>query len=223
MRILNVGIIDDDESKITMIMAKLEQGMELAKPGLREKYDDIKLNPVHLQLNNDINLVLDEILEQNIKALIVDYKLSSYATSIEYTGVTLAKEANLRFYDFPIFILTSFESELFLHENFHAYQVFDVERYLGDADETSEINMKIIEQCLLHERQIEEWKLELEELVKHEGESVEIDSRILELDDLLEKSFDGRNALPKKLKLELSESNVEKLLDALNQLIIKEG
>lgn len=101
---------------------------------------------------------------------------------------------------FPIFILTSYEEELYQKEIFDAYKVFSFERYMNDDQERIEINVKIVEQCIKRKRQIEEWKTQLEELLPKQGESSEIDEKIMELDSNLEKSFDGEHAISKELK-----------------------
>lgn len=220
---INIGIIDDDESKITQIISKIEDGVENADAEIVERYENYELVPIELEIKRDINEMLEQIVDCNVRALIVDYKLSSYATTVDYTGVKFAQRTNNKFYDFPIFILTSFEAELFKHEIFNAYQVFDSNRYLNEEKERIELNVKIIEQCLKYEKQIIEWEDELKQLLEHQGESDEVDSRIVELDSFLEKSIDGESALPLKTKNHLMNNNFEKLMDMMNAILEKEG
>ena len=85
-----------------------------------------------------------------------------------------------------------------------------------------EINRKIVEQCIKRKRQIEEWKTQLEELLPKQGESREIDEKILDLDTKLEKSFDGEHAIPKELKEKLSGDNFTLLLSKLDDLLRRE-
>lgn len=215
---INIGIIDDDETKRTQIISKLEDGVEDANEEIQEQYNEFVLNPIELEIKADMNEVLEQLVDKKIDVLVVDYKLASFETSVDYTGVKFAIRTNERFLDFPIFILTSFENELYKQESFNAYQVFDYERYLNEPAERIEVNRKIIEQHLKHKQQIEEYKNELNDLLLREGESKEIDARILELDDYLEKSLDGDSAIPKEIKKRLSDDKFDIMIDLLRKL-----
>ena len=172
-----------------------------------------------MEIKTNINDLLEEILDKNIDALVVDYMLSSYEAAIDYTGVKFAEETDKKYMGFPIFILTSYEEELYQKEIFDAYKVFSFERYMNDDQERIEINVKIVEQCIKRKRQIEEWKTQLEELLPKQGESSEIDEKIMELDSNLEKSFDGEHAISKELKEKLSGDNFTLLLSKLDDLL----
>ena len=93
---------------------------------------------------------------------------------------------------------------------------------MNDDQERIEINSKIVEQCIKRKRQIEEWKTQLEELLPKQGESREIDEKIMDLDTKLEKSFDGEHAIPKELKEKLSGDNFSLLLSKLDDLLRRE-
>lgn len=220
--VINVGIIDDDETKRSQIMSKLEDFVQGASAEVKERYEDYSLNPIELEIKPRIEDMLEEIREKDIDALIIDYKLSSYEISVEYTGVRFAEETDRKYLDFPVFILTSYEGELYQKEIFDAYKVYDFERYMNEEQERIEINGKIVEQCLKRKRQIEEWKKQLEELLPRQGESKEIDERIMELDGRLERSFDGEHAMPRGMKEKLSGDGFMKLLAELDVLLGRE-
>lgn len=217
--VINVGIIDDDETKRSQIISKLDDFVDGASPEIKERYEEYNLNPIELEIKTNINDLLEEILDKNIDALVVDYMLSSYEAAIDYTGVKFAEETDKKYMGFPIFILTSYEEELYQKEIFDAYKVFSFERYMNDDQERIEINVKIVEQCIKRKRQIEEWKTQLEELLPKQGESSEIDEKIMELDSNLEKSFDGEHAISKELKEKLSGDNFMLLLSKLDDLL----
>ena len=220
--VINVGIIDDDETKRSQIISKLEDFVQGASAEIRERYEDYSLNPIELEIRPKIEDVLEEIHEKNIDALIIDYKLSSYEVEVDYSGVGFAKETDRKYLDFPVFILTSYEGELYQKEIFDAYKVYEFERYMNDANERIEINSKIVEQYLKRKRQIAEWKRQLEELLPRQGESREIDEKIMDLDTKLEKSFDGQHAIPKEIKEKLSGDNFKLLLSELDILLRRE-
>lgn len=214
---INIGILDDDETKRTQIISKLEDCVEGASEEIVEQYSYFELNPIELEIKADMEEILEQIIEEKINVLVVDYKLVSYETIVDYTGVNFANRINNKFFEFPVFILTSFETELYKKETFNAYQVFDFERYLNETKERIELNRKIIEQYLKYSRNLENGKRELNELLLREGESKQIDDRILELDDFLEKSIDGDNVIPLEMKKRLSDDKFDTVIELLKK------
>lgn len=221
MEELKIGIIDDDSGKVTQIITKLLLGIRDSSPEKVEKYSKYKLTPHELELKEDLEDIVSQIKTLKLDCVLVDYKLSSYAT-IDYTGIECAKYIEDALYDFPVFILTSYEDDLFTKEIFNAYQVFDFERYLSDPLESNELNFKIIEQILKSRKQKEEWEKEIKKLIPLAGKSEEIDSRLLELDYKLEKSISSVSALPLKIRQDLNNNKLDVLLEQLDRIIEKE-
>lgn len=219
----NVGIIDDDSTKITQLITYISLGWN-DEDGhlLKEKYKDFSLNPLEVQLEDDINEMVEKIMADKPDALIIDFKLSSQE-NISYSGVALAKAVDDRLRGFPIFILTSFEDDLYEKESFDAYQVFDFARYITEDKERIEINSKIVQQIKKYNSTLSQWKKELTELLPRAGENASIDEKILWLDNMIENSIDGTSALSSKLKHELNDtSRVQMLIDKIDELISKE-
>ena len=106
----------------------------------------------------------------------------------------------MRLYGFPIFVLTTYKDDLFDHELFDSYLVFDFARYIAENEERVELNSKLIEQIKKHRAEMENWKEELESLLPRAGESATVDERILELDSKIERSIDGRAAISVPIK-----------------------
>ena len=201
--IINVGILDDDQTKRTQLMAVLALGVDDASEEIQQQYSDYELKPIELDITPDVKGIIDQVVDKRIDVLLLDYQLTSFVSNVDFTGVRVAEKANNRFLNFPIFILTSFEDELYKHEVFDAYKVFDFERYMSEDAERIELNRKIIEQYRMRKKDLAEKQEELYELLKHEGESQQIDNRILELDDYIEKSLDGENAVSTEEKKRL--------------------
>lgn len=218
---LKIGILDDDASKVTQIIGKLEDGFIKAESGKVSKYSKFELMPFELTVEESIEDVTKKIIELDLDCVLVDYKLSSYET-VDYTGVDLVKHLLEILYDFPVFILTSHKDDLFNKEVFNAYQVFDFARYIGEDNERIELNFKIIEQILKYRNQQDKWKKEIKKLIPVAGSSSEIDERIFELDSYLERSIDGRTRIPDKVKKELSNDKITQLLLKLDKLIDSE-
>ena len=109
----SVGIIDDDKTKITQLIAHLQNGWNDDEGKLlNEKYADVVLTPIVLELQNDIQSMINIVVHEKIDALIIDFKLSSQE-NISFNGVTLALEIYKRLAGYPIFILTSYEDDLY--------------------------------------------------------------------------------------------------------------
>lgn len=218
-----IGIVDDDKTKITQLLIFISQGWNDDNGNLiKEKYKDICLVPTEIQLEGDINQMIEKIVADKPDALIIDFKLSSQE-NISYSGVTLAQAIDKKLCGFPIFILTSYEDDLYEKENFDAYQVFDFERYINDIQERLEINSKMVQQIKKYNTTLNQWKTELTELLPHAGENARIDERILTLDSFIENSIDGTSALPQKLKQELEDTNrIQLLIDKIDKIIGKE-
>lgn len=214
-----IGIVDDDHSKITQMISKIrlccndEDGCPLIG-----KYESYELIPVELALEADIDDMVERIIDKRLDAVIIDYKLSSQQ-AISYSGVSLAKKIYARLTGFPIFVLTTYRDDLFDHELFDSYLVFDFARYIDEDKERVELNSKLIEQIKKYRVEIENWKNELEALLPHAGESATTDERILELDSLLERSIDGRTAIPLPVKRDFTADKINELISKIDSLI----
>ena len=215
----HIGIIDDDPSKITQMITciRLCCNDEDGNP-IKAKYANCELIPVELELTGSMDDMVERIIEKRLDAVIIDYKLSSQR-AISYSGVSLANELHLRLWRFPVFVLTTYQDDLFDHELFDSYLVFDFERYIGENEERVELNSKLIEQIKKYRTETEKRKQELEELLPHSGESATIDERILELDSWLEKSIDGRSAISLPIKRDFTAEKIDELISKIDALI----
>ena len=218
----SIGIIDDDSTKITQLLTYLDLGWDDEDGNLlKKKYEGVVLSPIEIKLESNEEEMVHKVYETKPDALIIDYKLSSQE-NIAYSGVSLAEAIDAKLHDFPIFILTSFQDDVYSKECFDVYQVFDFERYIGDQNERLEINSKIVEQIRKYNRMILQWKRELAELIPLKGTSVSIDDRIVELDTWIENSIDGISALSPKMKRDLGSNHIQELIAKIDS-IINEG
>lgn len=214
-----VGVVDDDVSKITQMIPMIRLCCnDVDGHLLKEKYEDYKLEPVEVALKATIDETVECIVEEGVDAVIIDYKLSSQQ-NINYTGVALAKALDSRLCKFPIFILTTYQDDLFDHELFDAYLVFDFERYIEEDKERLELNSKMIEQIRKYRREMEGYKEELEGLLPREGESASIDARIVELDTKLEKSIYGNASIAPLIKKDVTAEKINQLIAKIDLLI----
>ncbi|WP_462361457.1 hypothetical protein [Parvimonas micra] len=217
MERLKIGILDDDSSKVTQIMNCLIKGVDGANKEKITKYQEFKLDPIEIKIKNDIEKLIKEVIDKKIDCMIIDYKLSSFGI-INFNGIEFAKELFNTLYDFPIFILTSYEDDLFCNEVYDAYKIFDFGRYLREDSERIEFNFKIIEQVCKTKKQFLLWENELLDLISRKGESAEIDSRIIDLDTKIERSLNGRFSFSKKKKIDW-DNKLDELITKLDEII----
>lgn len=211
-----IGIIDDEAGKVTQIITHLMDGFK--NEGMAGRYKDISFEPIEFGVEHEINDTISKIISENIQGIIIDYKLSSQQV-VSYSGVDVAKEL-MRYNEFfPIFVLTSFEEDLYNHEIFNAYQVFDFDRYQTEPKERNELHSKMIQQIIAVQKMVESWEQELIELLPYKGQSASIDEKIINLDSKLEHSIVSKHALSPKLKEELSASNLSKLIEKLDKIL----
>ena len=221
MEKIKIGIVDDDSSKVTQIMTYLLCGIQGASQQKVEKYSNIDFEVVEIDLTTEMEDIATVVLEQRVDALLIDYNLSSRAT-VSYTGVQLAKYIDQRFYGFPLFILTSYEDELYEQEIFDTYQIFDFERYLSEPKERIELHYKLIEQVSKYRKQIEQWKREIKKLLPQKGKSAEIDNKILDIDGKLERTIDGYSSIPNNIKKIFEANKIDELISKIDMLLKEE-
>ena len=116
----------------------------------------------------------------------------------------------------------TYKDDLFDHELFDSYLVFDFARYIAENEERVELNSKLIEQIKKHRAEMENWKEELESLLPRAGESATVDERILELDSKIERSIDGRAAISVPIKQGFVAEKINELISKIDQIIESE-
>lgn len=231
MKNMCILIVDDDEFRASLMKLELEHQImqDENTDAFKEYFDGSRIERV--DLSDRLDDMVDKIVSTEPDCVLVDYRLESQSTAT-YTGVELAEGLNSQIKQLPVFILTSYEEDLFRETSFNAYQVYDVARFFDDVDSTTssldnrltnpgmyELNRKIIHQAILYRREIDSLKKELDDLLNKTDRSVYDDDRILEIDCLLEGSVDAKHALPKKLKKEICSDNFLMLLDKVDCLI----
>lgn len=208
-----VGVLDDDDSKVIEVIDKLNHAFDCMK-----EYSKYTLSPVQIDVSTKIDATVEEIMSQNIECMLIDYKLSSFKNA-GYTGVEIANELWSHRKYLPVFMLTSYDEDMYMHELFSAFQIFNYDRYLNDVQEQDDIHKKIVREIEMNKKRIAEWERELIELLSHRGESAKVDSRIIELDSELESAIDRQHAIPLKTKQDLSESALMRLVNNLDRLL----
>lgn len=211
-----IGILDDEAGKVTLILSHLKDGF--SGKSMKTRYSNVSFDVVEFEVKRDINDTISEINDKQVQCMIIDYKLNSQRTAA-YNGIAVAKGL-MEYNEFlPIFILTSYEEDLFNHELFNAYQVFDYERYLSEEKERDEFHGKLVQQIVSTQKQAEAWEAELCALLPKRGTTSEVDNRILDLDSRIERCVAAKHRLPQKTKEELSVSHLNLLIEKLDIIL----
>ena len=204
METFNIAILDDCPNKIHRIQTKFKQRNDPKTDIYDDRYEMYTLALHSINVNKTAEEIINEINKNSFDAIIIDYDLSSFATTTK-NGVTIAQQIKEKFSEYPLFILTAYEDRLFQNEIFDAYQIYTYANYLNNTDTTKEFHSRIIQQILKSKKQIESWERELNNLYQKslEERTIKDISRMIDLDNKIENSIDGKSALPSKLKEDL--------------------
>lgn len=215
METLNIAIIDDDQAKITRIKSQFSKRHDIE---MDSKSSDYTLNLIPIDIDHAKEHLKSLLIENKCDAIIIDYNLSSYSTTIK-NGIEIANIIQNTKELFPLFILTAYEDSLFRDEVFNAHQIYNSNNYLNNIEYRKEFHLRLIEQILMSRKQRQQWEDELKKLIPDAGKSVEIDAKILELDSNIENSIDKTCALNPKLKEAISSNKLVELLHKVDEII----
>jgi hypothetical protein len=176
---------------------------------------------------------LDEMIESIIKvspdAVISDYRLNELKTDIKYTvkynGVELVEEfQSIRNY-FPCFVLTAVDDEAVNSSD--DVNIVYVKNLLYNKDEgnaKASFLERVVSQIEHYKSRIKNSQAELAELIeiRKKGDAdISVESRIIELDDFLEKSIDGKSVIPSEFKTLTNSNKLDNILFKVDQLLKK--
>lgn len=209
---IRVGLVDDDSSKLMTIERMFHEFSQ-------DNQFNAELIPIIIDIEKDIEKTFEQFHQKEIHCAIIDYKLV-IQRNVSYNGIELAEKLINEYSNMPIFILTGFESDVYLHEDYDVLGVFDFGRYQNEEKEAEEVHTKIVLKVRKAEKDFNSWSEEIRELIPHLGQSDEVDSRILELDGLIESSLSKSNSLSLIAKKKLMSGNsFEELLNKINDLL----
>lgn len=219
-----IGILDDDSSKSLTLEGLLP--IKSFSNDLKEKYNKYNLIVQTLAFGNETTnqLLLAQVDKLKIDCILIDYKLCSYNCAEVNNGIEFARELLNQYDSFPMFIMTSYEGELFDNEIFKPEQVIDYSIFTkfipGEKNEYRDIMRgKMIELVLNYRKETIAIKECLYDLLPQKGTSAYVDSKILELDSKLEKRINGKYSLPIKLKKDLQTNRFEELFIKIDELL----
>lgn len=190
-----VVFIDDEQDIIDDFLATAEQQ---------------SLNVKVLNLVPNEEAMVQEIIQSNVDAIIIDYSLRDTRSDIKYNGVQILRLLEHDTYDFPKFILTGFSSLAEDASN-------DVNIVYAKEDDFTPFIQRVIKQITKHKEKMSTYEEELQALIKkskNQNLSIPEEERIIELDSIIEKTLHKKTAIPISLK---SPSTLQKLDELLSK------
>lgn len=177
-----------------------------------EKFDVITIKP-----KPSIEETVSEIFENNVNAVVADFRLSEEDPTVHYNGSDVIRTVlNIR-KGFPAFILTSFEDDA-VDKGFDVNIVYEKK----DIQTDSKFFDKVIIQIKKHLAKIESAEIRLLELIekkKNSSLSFSEEKEFMDLDELIEESLDNRSAIPENLKLFANAEKLESILKKADEII----
>lgn len=179
------------------------------------------------------NATLDEMIEYIIMlapdALVVDFRLNEMKNDIKYNvpynGVELVQEFQSIRNDFPCFVLTALDDEAINQsEDVNIVYIKNILYNKEEGNAKAKFLDRVLGQIEHYKSRIENAKIELAQLVsiRQSGQAdIDIEKKIIELDDFLEKSIDAKNSIPSEFKTLSNSSRLDSILNKVDELLNK--
>ncbi|MFC5468468.1 response regulator transcription factor [Cohnella suwonensis] len=195
-----IAYIDDQDGQIRKVQRTVSA-------------DEIEASEIDLSTNPEE--VIQQIIESDFDAVLIDYKLNETRADIHYSGADLARLLGQTLYNFPYFLLTS-------HSNDAEEEAEDVHRVYDRAEfyqNPQKLNRRIKMSIDHYRREIEKSETRLEELKAKESLSLLEEEELISLDDFLEKSISQGGKIPKELKKTSHIDKMNELLSAAQMIL----
>lgn len=156
-------------------------------------------------------------------AIITDYRLNEKKEDIEYivpyNGVDLVNEYQSIRKGFPCFVLTAVDDEAVSQsDDVNIVYIKDILHNPEEGNAKAKFLDRVISQIKHYKVRISKAETELLDLIavrKAGDANLDVENRIIELDNYLEKSIDAGNSLPAEFK---KLSNIDKLDSMINKV-----
>ncbi len=202
-----LGLLDEYQDDIDDLLHFFENDFEVIIIELTENQDEI----------------INSILEANLDAIAIDYKLMEHNTQIGLNGDVIYNSLIDRLYDFPAFILTSYVPDASKSNIKDEFRIIPKRWTKAGSIEGNELIDKIKFSITKYRNKINDDEKELLKLIEKKVKNKltgKGEERLIDLDTKLEKTIDKKNSIPKKWKEEKSE--ILKLIQLAEDIIKKE-
>lgn len=197
-------IDDTNSSNIFEVITQLPLG------NLEEMIDRI------IKINPDV-IVSDFLLNENIGAL---------GYNVPYNGVELVEDFLSIRNKFPCFVLTAKDQDA-VSDSEDVNLVYTKSLMTTEIEDTKakvKFTDRLVKQIEHYKSRIENAQIELSELIearKNGNADFDIERRIIELDDFLERSIDAQNIIPSEFKSFSNSEKLDSMLDKVDELLKK--
>lgn len=175
-----------------------------------------------------LNEMMEEIEQHQPNAIVVDFQLNDKKTDVDYNvcynGIELLKEIQAQKFDFPCFVLTSYDDDAVADSDDVNFVYIKKNLHFSSDEGKVSFAQRVKSQIDKYLARIENAKAELSVLLekrKSGKANVKDEGRIIELDSFLEKTMDATGAIPDEMKHLSNMERLNSLIDKVNQLICK--
>ncbi|MBK2258020.1 hypothetical protein [Francisella philomiragia] len=181
-----------------------------------EKVFDLRTpEPGHI-LNDFVSTIINE----NYDAIITDHNLKSSNSAIQYDGLMLVEAILEVRYNFPCFILTSYEDDA-IRDGKDVNIVYIKDIMVPEEEKNHQVKFidRVKNQIEHHRKKIKDIEDEIKVLVARKDLNADEEIRLLELDSTLEKMTNQPSSIPSKFKSKTNLEALHKLIDNTDQLL----
>lgn len=202
-----LGIVDESEKDRICSIAFFE--------------DEFECIEISLDVNNEDELI-DKIIENNLDAVAIDYKLIDHP-KLGFNGDIVLKKLMAEKYNFPAFILTNLVTDASA-EDVDDFRIISKRAINPESKEGEELIKKLNNYITKYNKDIEQKEEELHSLIQKEKKGKVSDlerERIIELDDFLEHSFSHKSKIPTGWKRPEGFNQLRDLVSKTDELLLE--
>ena len=180
-----LGILDEYQGDIDDLLLFFENDFEMKV----------------IELSNKQDKVINNILEANLDAIAIDYKLMEHNTKIGFNGDVIYNSLIDRLYDFPASILTNFVPDASKSSIRDEFKIISKRWMKAGSNEGNELIEKIKHSITKYKKRLDDAEKELLGLIDKKTKNKltgKEEERLIELDTMLEKTIDKKDSIPKK-------------------------
>jgi hypothetical protein len=180
--------------------------------------------------SGDIEEMIEKIFKINPDVIVSDFLLNenigSLGYNVPYNGVELVQEFLSIRHKFPCFVLTAKDKDA-VSDSEDVNLVYTKSLMTSEIEDTKakvKFTDRIVKQIEHYKVRIEGAQKELSELIdvrKAGNANFDIERRIIDLDDLLEKSIDAHNVIPSDFKSYSNSKRLDNMLEKVDELLKK--
>ncbi|WP_276682548.1 hypothetical protein [Empedobacter brevis] len=178
----------------------------------------------------DMEGMIHKILKINPHVIVSDFLLNenigALGYNVPYNGVELVEEFLTIRHKFPCFVLTAKDQDA-VSDSEDVNLVYTKSLMTTEIEDTKakvKFTDRLVKQIEHYQSRIMEAQKELQELLeirKRGNADYKIENRIIELDDILEKSIDATHSIPSEFKAFSNTQRLDSILNKVDELLKK--